>query len=77
MTTVTTPRLWGRFTCGGCRRAFTADPDTVPMFTWPATGRHPCCRPCWDMRNKLRAAIGLPVTDRPPSYPEDYVEVQN
>ncbi len=65
-------RLWAEFRCGGCGSPFTADPSAVPMFATGTGGKWPCCLPCWDRRNRLRAALGYQAEGRPPAYPQDY-----
>jgi hypothetical protein len=63
-------RVWVELVCGGCGTMFTADPDRVPCFT-TAMGKFGICRPCWDRRNRLRAAGGMPQDGRPACYPGD------
>lgn len=64
-------RLWAVLVCGGCGHRFTADPHTVPCFT-RLGGPAPACLDCWDRRNRLRAALGHPVQERPAAYPQDW-----
>ena len=66
-----TVKLWARLKCGACGAAFTANPETVPVFE-NTLGRWPACLQCWNMRNKLRVALSLDENARPPAYPEDY-----
>jgi hypothetical protein len=62
---------WRRYRCAGCGNGFTANPATVPVFD-TGSGPWPCCLHCWDLRNKLRTALGMTETQRPDAYPEDY-----
>ncbi len=58
---------FARLRCGFCGGRFAADRQTVPVV-----GDQPCCRACWDLRQRMRVLLGLPEQARPPSYVEDF-----